>query len=214
MNDWCDCAGFEHLCGGERFPKSCPDWQDNKTAGGDPNLQHGRGIHINRLTEGWNAAAACFAYGFGTLAERSYKYVGQDQLVRLSLSSYPTSLSLFSSLFSSLSSLLFSLLCMYLRLFLCGSLSDLSLSLSRVQVCRRISWCGTHVQTFTFCCIALLFVVVLWQIGGTWPDNEPAVSCMDWTSGQVNAKYWVTQLLAQTVGTKEDKVRNLRHTCF
>ena len=42
-------------------------------------------------------------------------------------------------------------------------------------------------------------------IGGTWPDNEPAVSCMDWQTGQVNAKYWVTNLLARTVGTKETK---------
>ena len=41
--------------------------------------------------------AACFAFGYATLAELQYKYVGQDQL-----------------------------------------------------------------------------------IGGTWPDNEPAVSCMDW----------------------------------
>ena len=28
---------------------------------------------------------------------------------------------------------------------------------------------------------------------------------MDWNSGQVNAKYWVTNLLAATVGTKETK---------
>ena len=81
------------------------NWQDNKTAGGDPNLQHAKGIGINRKTVGWNAAAAVFAYGYGTLSERSYKYVGQDQL-----------------------------------------------------------------------------------IGGTWPDNEPAVSCMDWHTGEVNAK--------------------------
>ena len=42
-------------------------------------------------------------------------------------------------------------------------------------------------------------------VGGTWPDNEPAVSCMDWQTGEVNAKYWVTNLLATTVGTKEEK---------
>lgn len=28
---------------------------------------------------------------------------------------------------------------------------------------------------------------------------------MDWQTGQPNAKYWVTNLLAQTVGTKESK---------
>merc|ERR1711972_126950 len=27
-------------------------------------------------------------------------------------------------------------------------------------------------------------------VGGPWPDNEPAVSCMDWKTGQVNAKYY------------------------
>ena len=37
-------------------------------------------------------------------------------------------------------------------------------------------------------------------IGGTWPDNEPAVSCLDWQTGEPNAKYWVTNLLATTVG--------------
>ena len=42
-------------------------------------------------------------------------------------------------------------------------------------------------------------------IGGTWPDNEPAVSCMDWQTGQVNSKYWVTSLLAKTVGGKQSK---------
>merc|ERR1712166_1218013 len=122
VNDWCDCTGVEHLCGGEAFPAKCPDWQAHATSGGDPNLQHAKGVAINKKTLGWNAAAACFAYGFGNLASLDYVAVGQDQLV-----------------------------------------------------------------------------------GGTWPDNEPAVSCMDWQSGQPNAKYWVTQLLAQTVGTKESK---------
>ena len=102
VNDWCDCTGVEHLCGGVAFPARCPNWQHNRTAGGDPDLRHAKGVGINRRTVGWNAAAACFAYGFGTLAERGYKYVAQDQLV-----------------------------------------------------------------------------------GGPWPDNEPAVSCMDWQTGQV-----------------------------
>ena len=46
----------------------CPSWQDPKTSGGDPNLQHAKGVGINRKTLGWNAAAATFAYGYGTLA--------------------------------------------------------------------------------------------------------------------------------------------------
>eukprot|EP01051_Picozoa_sp_SAG22_P018813 SAG22_NODE_3282_length_1806_cov_2.055653_1_plen_72_part_10 len=48
----------------------CPDWQQNKTAGGDPDLTHARGVKINRKTWAWNAAAGSFAYAFGTLAER------------------------------------------------------------------------------------------------------------------------------------------------
>jgi len=76
-------------------------------SGGDPNLQHAKGIAINRKTLGWNAAAATFAYGYGTLATlgckrynpdlpflavnmlaneavrhcTSDKFVGQDQLI-------------------------------------------------------------------------------------------------------------------------------------
>ena len=80
------------------------------------------GASINRRTWAWNAAAAVFAYGYGTLAERGYKAVGHDQLV-----------------------------------------------------------------------------------AGTWPDNVPGVSCMDWQTGMVNAKYWVTQLLAATVGDAKPK---------
>ncbi len=33
-------------------------------------------------------------------------------------------------------------------------------------------------------------------IGGPWPDNEPAVSCLDWKTGEPNAKYYAVQLLA------------------
>ena len=25
---------------------------------------------------------------------------------------------------------------------------------------------------------------------GTWPDNEPAVSCLDWQTGQPNVRYF------------------------
>ena len=33
-------------------------------------------------------------------------------------------------------------------------------------------------------------------IGGTWPDNNPAVASLDWITGQPNAKYWVIKMLA------------------
>jgi len=36
---------------------------------------------MDRKTLGWNAAAASFAYGFARLAERGWKYVGNDQLI-------------------------------------------------------------------------------------------------------------------------------------
>ena len=38
-------------------------------------------MKINRKTQGWNAAAASFAYGFGRFAQLGYKLVGLDQLV-------------------------------------------------------------------------------------------------------------------------------------
>ena len=50
-------------------------------AGGNPDLRKAAGLGINRKTWSWNAAAAVFAYGYGTLAELQYKYVGQDQLI-------------------------------------------------------------------------------------------------------------------------------------
>ena len=121
VGDYCDCLGNEEQCGGSRYGR-CPSWQDPRSSGNDPNLQHAKGIGMNKVTTSWHASAAVFAYGYATLAEYQYKYVGQDQL-----------------------------------------------------------------------------------IGGTWPDNEPGVSCMDWQSGQPNAKYWVTQLLAKTVGDGKEK---------
>jgi hypothetical protein len=63
QDDWCDCLNVEHLCGGERFPSSCPNWQDPATAGGDPNLQHAKGIGMNKATWSYHAAGGVFAYG-------------------------------------------------------------------------------------------------------------------------------------------------------
>jgi len=37
-------------------------------------------------------------------------------------------------------------------------------------------------------------------IGGVWPDNEPAVASLDWTTGQPNAKYWAVRMLATSLG--------------
>lgn len=126
-NDWCDVEQASQLmqrysagAGSEPAdqlaldprslpsPRSggCPNWQDKRVAG----------IKANRQTLGWNSAAACFAYGYGRLAQLGYKFVGADQL-----------------------------------------------------------------------------------IGGPWPDNEPAVSSLDWTTGQPNAKYWAISMLAKAV---------------
>ena len=115
IRDWCDPAFHEE-------GSHCPDWQQSSTAGGDPDLTHGKGVPINRATWAWNAAAGVFAYAFGTLAEHGYLVVGHDQLV-----------------------------------------------------------------------------------AGTWPDNEPTVAMLDWVTGDPNAKYYVTQLLASTVGAAVEK---------
>ena len=37
-------------------------------------------------------------------------------------------------------------------------------------------------------------------VGGPWPDNEPAVSSIDWDTGEVNAKYWAVRMLAKALG--------------
>ena len=85
VTDWCDCRGVRYphiVCPGWKAPGDrCPDWQREDTSGGDPDLTQGKGVRINRDTWSWNAAAGVFAYAFGTLAERGYLVVGQDQLV-------------------------------------------------------------------------------------------------------------------------------------
>jgi len=119
-NDWCDPDGAAALFARHgdslrRDPRSrasprsrgCPNWQDPRTTN----------LTISRGTLGWSSAAACFAYGFGKMAQLGYKIVGADQL-----------------------------------------------------------------------------------IGGPWPDNEPAVTSLDWTTGQPNAKYWTVQMLARALG--------------
>ena len=40
-------------------------------------------------------------------------------------------------------------------------------------------------------------------IGGPWPDNEPAVSSLDWSTGQPNAKYWAITMLSKALGAGE-----------
>ena len=49
----------------------CPQWSDEKA----------NSVKINRKTRGWNAAAAAFAYGWGSLALKGWKLVGADQLI-------------------------------------------------------------------------------------------------------------------------------------
>ena len=84
VEDWCDCTGVEHLCDGVALPMGeggCPDWSNRSLSGGDPDLSHMRGVGMNKVTLGWNAAGASFAYGYGQLATLGYKYVGIDQLL-------------------------------------------------------------------------------------------------------------------------------------
>ena len=70
VQDWCENPGT-HVCPHDK--PQCPDWQQKSTAGGDPDLTHGKGVKINRKTWAWNAAAGSFAYAFGTLAEHGCK---------------------------------------------------------------------------------------------------------------------------------------------
>lgn len=44
---------------------------------------------------------------------------------------------------------------------------------------------------------------------GVWPDNEPAVTGLDWQSGQPNAKFWVVQLLAKALGAGPKALLNV-----
>ena len=46
-------------------------------------------------------------------------------------------------------------------------------------------------------------------IGGPWPDNNPGVSCLDWKSGQVNAKYWAIRMLANALGSGPKSLYNV-----
>eukprot|EP00965_Chrysotila_dentata_P170104 5614598-Pleurochrysis_carterae.AAC.2 len=43
-------------------------------------------------------------------------------------------------------------------------------------------------------------------VGGVWPDNEPAVASLDWTTGEPNAKFWAVQLLARTLSDRPRRV--------
>jgi hypothetical protein len=120
--DWCSTSTATPTTHSGGTGSKCPDWQSPTTAGGDPDLQHAKGVGINRVTWAWNSAAASFAYIFGTLAQLGYKYVGIDQLV-----------------------------------------------------------------------------------GAPWPDNQPPVAMIDWHTGEPNSKYFVTHLLATSIGTKTQK---------
>ena len=53
VSDWCDCKGIEHLCGGERFPSRCPDWQE-PAAGSkcDPSSPPRRCVELVSLAQG------------------------------------------------------------------------------------------------------------------------------------------------------------------
>ena len=73
VDDWCELAGTNMT--------RCPNWQSSTSAGSDPDLQHGKGVGMNRRTYSWNAAGAVFALGFATLAHYDYLAVGQDQLI-------------------------------------------------------------------------------------------------------------------------------------
>eukprot|EP01062_Namystynia_karyoxenos_P000520 TRINITY_DN10188_c0_g1_i1.p1 TRINITY_DN10188_c0_g1~~TRINITY_DN10188_c0_g1_i1.p1 ORF type:complete len:646 (+),score=94.18 TRINITY_DN10188_c0_g1_i1:65-2002(+) len=49
-------------------------------------------------------------------------------------------------------------------------------------------------------------------IGGPWPDNEPAVSCLDWQTGEPNAKYWAIRMLADAFGSDQKTLHDVSVT--
>ena len=82
LEDWCDATDAARVFDEHRHnlthplradPKSqgCSDWSDPRSTT----------VGMNRLTLGWTAAAAQFAYGVGQLAINGrFKYVGNDDL--------------------------------------------------------------------------------------------------------------------------------------
>jgi hypothetical protein len=79
VQDWCDPSDAAEVFAkhGDAFAHDiqssagCPSWQSPAS----------QSVGINRKTLSWNAAAACFAYGFGMLGLQGYTYVGADQLI-------------------------------------------------------------------------------------------------------------------------------------
>jgi len=45
-------------------------------------------------------------------------------------------------------------------------------------------------------------------VSGPWPDNEPAVTSLDWDTGEPNAKYWSVRMLAEGLGAGEKRLYN------
>ena len=88
MHDWCDLESAAELF--EQYPELQRDPDspgvlraDGTVAGGCPqwSAEKANSVKINRKTRGWNAAAAAFAYGWGSLALKGWKLVGADQLI-------------------------------------------------------------------------------------------------------------------------------------
>ena len=136
ISDWCNTSdaatlfkkhqdNTTHPLLRDELSAGCPDWKDPRSST----------IGINRVTLGWSAAAAQFAYGVGQLALYGrYKYVGNDDLA-----------------------------------------------------------CGPY------------------------PDNEPAVTGLDWHTGEWNAKAYIVKMLAEHLGAGPKDllnatVRSLPHT--
>eukprot|EP01043_Picozoa_sp_COSAG02_P035758 COSAG02_NODE_2580_length_8493_cov_3.138432_4_plen_136_part_00 len=134
-------------------------------AGGDPNLQHAKGIGINRKTLGWNAAAATFAYGYGTLATLGCKRLeGNNYLLLLKLSA-----------------VLLTKACFFADKFV-GQDQLIGGTWPGMSAYRTLT-VYNHI-------VPVPVEGVTRSHGAACADNEPAVSCMDWQTGQVNAKYW------------------------
>ena len=132
MNSWCE------------IPPDAPpgedcDWQSNRSAG----------VRMNRVTLGWNAAAASCAFA------RQLRHTPTPSLHT------PT---------------------------------------HSPPLCHH----NPRTVAYAYGRFSELGLLIAGQdqlIGGPYPNNEPAVASLDWDTGEPNAKYWATRVLAEALGT-------------
>ena len=82
-----------------------------------------------------------------------------------------------------------------------GSCSPTLRPPTHLPLLRRRNPCAVAYAFGRFSELGLLIAGQDQLIGGPWPNNEPAVASLDWDTGEPNAKYWATRVLAEALGT-------------